>query len=47
MYIDGILYQGCCDNIMDMYEIAESQTGSLRMGCFHCPVVVANGYRRM
>jgi 3'-phosphoadenosine 5'-phosphosulfate sulfotransferase (PAPS reductase)/FAD synthetase len=41
MYIDGILYQGCCDNIMDMYEIAESQTGSLRMGCFHCPVVVA------
>lgn len=40
MYIDDILYQGCCDNIMDMYEISESTNGSLRMGCFHCPVVV-------
>ncbi len=40
IYLDDILYQGCCDNIMSLYEISESTSGSLRMGCFHCPVVV-------
>ena len=39
IYLDDVLYQGACDNIMSMYEISESQTGSLRMGCIMCPVV--------
>ena len=39
IFLDDILYQGACDNIMSLYEITESQTGSLRMGCFMCPVV--------
>ncbi len=36
---DKILYHGVSDNLLTMYDIAESATGSLRMGCFMCPVV--------
>lgn len=39
LYMDDILYSEASKNLLDMYEIAESTNGSLRMGCFMCPVV--------
>jgi len=36
---DTYLYQGVSDNLLKLYDIQESQSGSLRMGCFMCPVV--------
>jgi 3'-phosphoadenosine 5'-phosphosulfate sulfotransferase (PAPS reductase)/FAD synthetase len=36
---DDVLYQGVSDSLLSLYDISESQNGSLRMGCFMCPVV--------
>jgi DNA sulfur modification protein DndC len=39
LHSDEVLYQGVSDKLMSLYDISESQSGSLRMGCFMCPVV--------
>lgn len=39
LYMDKVLYPQSSEKLLDMYEIAESTNGSLRMGCFMCPVV--------
>jgi DNA sulfur modification protein DndC len=39
LFSDDTLYQGVSDALLSLYEISESQNGSLRMGCFMCPVV--------
>lgn len=39
LYMDSILYPEASKNLLNMYEIAENTNGSLRMGCFMCPVV--------
>lgn len=36
---DEVLYQGVSEKLMSLYDITESENGSLRMGCFACPVV--------
>jgi len=36
---DRILYPGCLDALQSAYDISDSEQGSLRMGCFMCPVV--------
>jgi 3'-phosphoadenosine 5'-phosphosulfate sulfotransferase (PAPS reductase)/FAD synthetase len=37
---DTSLYVGASEKLMGLYDIAENEKGSLRMGCFMCPVVV-------
>jgi len=39
LFSDDVLYQGVSGALLSLYEISESQNGSLRMGCFMCPVV--------
>lgn len=41
LFSDEALYQGASHNLMSLYDITESEAGSLRMGCFMCPVVKA------
>lgn len=37
---DTSLYPGASEKLMSLYDISEDEKGSLRMGCFMCPVVV-------
>ena len=39
LHSDELLYQGVSDALLALYDISESKNGSLRMGCFMCPVV--------
>lgn len=39
LFSDTVLYSGCSEKLMLTYSISESESGSLRMGCFMCPVV--------
>ncbi len=36
---DRFLYNGVLEALQNMYDIADSQDSSLRMGCFMCPVI--------
>jgi 3'-phosphoadenosine 5'-phosphosulfate sulfotransferase (PAPS reductase)/FAD synthetase len=39
-YADGkIIYEGCFNQLRATYDQSEDESGSLRMGCFMCPVV--------
>lgn len=43
-HFDGILiYENCFDQLQEQYKVAkDSKTGSLRLGCFMCPVISLN-----
>lgn len=44
---DTSLYPGASEKLMSLYDIAESdEKGSLRMGCFMCPVVVKSRIKK-
>ncbi len=47
-YFDGIvLYKGCFDLLKQTYKQAgDSKNGSLRMGCFMCPVIAVNTLKK-
>ena len=39
LYSDKTLYDGVSSSLITTYNIAESSNGSMRMGCFLCPVI--------
>jgi DNA sulfur modification protein DndC len=39
LYSDSIIYNGVSSQLLSTYNIAEDKNGSLRMGCFMCPVI--------
>lgn len=38
-FADSVLYLGAAEKLSTIYDISDSADGSLRMGCFMCPVV--------
>ncbi|NES92765.1 DNA cytosine methyltransferase [Okeania sp. SIO2B9] len=47
-YFDGVvLYEGCFNLLKETYQLAEDEeTGSLRLGCFMCPVIAISTIKK-